>query len=175
MRKGVSFDVWEPGLITRRDAYEVDTSELLKSLQSHTSEDTKSDVVLAASEAVDVGAAVGLSEFVFDGGLHVVGFSLQFRRARFETGDFGDGAHGFFLAALEDEPSGRLGEEVETDGEDEGPDELNADGNLVAGDGIHAFGALDHTGGDKEADGNHPSVGGERGKGEHCDRKAPAR
>lgn len=75
--------------------------------------------------------------------------------------DSGKGVDGVLNAATLDEVSGRVGEEEETTGEDDGPGELETDGDLVGLHAVEVLGSVDDTGSEEETDGDAELVTGD--------------
>ena len=80
-----------------------------------------------------------------------------------EGDETGESTGGILVALLLDEPSGRLGEEDHTDGEDETPNELETDGDLPRSPSGLVFGAVVDDPGDENTNGDRPLVTGDDG------------
>lgn len=79
------------------------------------------------------------------------------------TSDPGKGLDGVFDAATLDKVSGRVGEEEQTTSEDDGPRELEADGDLVGLHAVEVLGSVDDAGSEEETDGDAELVTGDEG------------
>jgi len=128
---------------------EVDTSELLPRLDSHTAESSEKDLVLTHLEAISPGR---VADFLLLAQTHLD--VLDF------LGDFGV-VSGYASQTLErlgsldiftspEEPTRRLRQIQKTTSEDEGPDELDGDGDLISGVVVPAVTDLGEDGGEEE-------------------------
>jgi hypothetical protein len=137
---------------------EVDTSQLLEHLKANTDEDT-AEVARRrhAHEAVDPASlrdatlilVVGLDlrELIFK----VVGVDGLASETR-------QGSERLLTATFLHVPTGRLGEEEESDSENESPDELDGDRNTVRGKTVPLVGSLVDTGSKKKTEGDGPLI-----------------
>lgn len=138
---------------------EVDARELLEGLQSHAGELALQDRGL---EAVQVG---GLADAALEVqvGLDLAEFRDNGRVSLVETPHAGERRGGLFHLAGADEEARGLGQEDHADEEDEGPGELDGDGDAVgAGVGAVGGGVVDD-GGEEEADCDGELVGADDG------------
>lgn len=149
---------------------EVDTGPLLHHLHRST-EDGSAKVRLAIPEAAleAVGPAAEPSSIGDDLALVLlVGDDLGDLRLdvlgvlRLAT-DSGEGFDGVLDAATLDEVSRRVGEEEETTAEDDGPGELETDGDLVGLHAVEVLGSVDDAGSEEETDGDAELVTGDEG------------
>lgn len=147
---------------------EVDTGPLLHHLHRST-EDSSAEVRLAIPEAAleavgpaadkgcrrdDLALVLLVGDDLGDLRLDVLGVLRL-------ASDLGKGVDGVFNAATLDEVSGRVGEEEETTGEDDGPGELETDGDLVGLHAVEVLGSVDDTGSEEETDGDAELVTGD--------------
>lgn len=129
---------------------EVDTGELLPSLDEDTGEGTEPDLVVTRAETVEV-ATLAERLLGFKVGTDVVELDLEFGIGLGETSEARKGMSSIGVAAALDQPTRRLkreltdergrsiikeyliylGEEEHSDGKDCSPDELNTDGDTV--------------------------------------------
>jgi hypothetical protein len=134
---------------------EVDTGELLKSLEETSSCETLAKV---AAEAVEV---AGLAEAHL---VLVVGHDLaelldNCRVVGRESAESGERLGGpLWLAAL-DVHARSLGQEKHTEEDDQGPEELDGDGDAVAASVIAVLGGVVDNGGKQKTDGNGKLIG----------------
>lgn len=136
---------------------EVDTGELLPSLEEDTGQDTEQDLVVGHLEAVGVrrfaqlllSAQVGTDFIEFDGNFGVVGGSGE------ETSE---GVGGIFITVSLDQVTRRLGEERHASSEDESPDELDAGGDLPGRVVGAVLSRVVDDGSEEETDGDGPLV-----------------
>lgn len=138
---------------------EVDARELLEGLQGHAGELALQDRGL---EAVQVG---GLADAALEVqvGLDLAEFRDNGRVSLVETPHAGERRGGLFHLAGADEEARGLGQEDHADEEDEGPGELDGDGDAVgAGVGAVGGGVVDD-GGEEEADCDGELVGADDG------------
>ena len=148
---------------------EVDTGPLLHHLERGT-EDGLAEVGVAVEqrslEAVgprsEPGGAGNQLTLVFLIGndlgkldLDVLGFLGLTAQARKRVGGLGE-------VALLDVVTRRVGEEKQTTGKDDSPDELNANGDAVVGRGLQLLGAIDNAGSQHDTDGNAELVTGDQ-------------
>lgn len=147
---------------------EVDTGPLLHHLHGGT-EDGSAEVGLAIPEAAL--EAVGPRAEPRGGGddlalVLLVGDDLGNLRLDVLgvlglTTDTGESVDSLFDLTALDEVARRVGEEEETDSEDDSPGELDADGDLVGLHGVHVFGSVDDAGGEEQTDGDAELVTGD--------------
>jgi len=109
---------------------EVDTGELLPCLESHSAEGTEQNLVLTHSEAI---SPRGITDLLFDSQiiLDVLHFLSDFRVITRNASQALERLGSRLIFTSFQVPAGRLGKIEKTAGEDEGPDELNRDGDLV--------------------------------------------
>jgi hypothetical protein len=139
---------------------EVDTGELLPSLDEDTSEGTEEDFVVGDAEAVDVGSLAQLL-LVEVGNTDLVEFGLELGMVRRKGDESGERMGSVVVALLLDEPSRRLGEEDHTDGENETPNELESDGELPRRMVGPVLGGIVDDTGEEKTDGDRPLVTGD--------------
>lgn len=105
---------------------EVDTSELLTSLE----DDTEDGAVHHALASEDVDKAGGGERVLFVKLLLDIGdLTVNTRGVDVETSKVGDGLSGLFLLTLSVGKSGRLGKQKDTSSEEKGPEEVETVGN----------------------------------------------
>ena|ERR1700753_3109073 len=92
--------------------------------------------------------------------MNFVEFSLNIRVVWWKGGETGERAGGIFVTPLLDEPSGRFWEEDHANGNNEGPDELDGDGDPPRSVRLSVFGGIVDDGSDDCADVEHPLVSG---------------
>lgn len=138
---------------------EVNTSQLLESLDSATSGET---LAHGAAQDVEVG---GLAETQL---VLVVGLDLgqlldDGRVVDVKTTETGKGLGGVLVLVLLDQETGGLGQDQHTDDQDDGPGELDSHGDTV-GASIHAvLGGVVDDGGQQKTDGDGQLVGTDDG------------
>ncbi len=113
-------------------------------------------------EAVRVRALAKLL-LLGEGGTDVVQLSLDLGIVRAERRETAERVGSRVVPALLDEPPGRLGEVEHAAGEDEGPDELDRDGDPPCGVVGAVLGRVVDDGGEEETDGDGPLVPGNDG------------
>ena len=141
---------------------EVDTGELLPRLDEDAGEGTEEDLVVGRAEAVGVGALAAVL-LLLERSADVGELSLDLGVVLGERREAGEGSGSLGVAAGLDEPTGGLGEVEHADGEDEGPDELNGDGDAPGGVVVAVLGRVVDDGGEEETDGDGPLVAGDDG------------
>lgn len=134
----------------RRTEDEVDTAKLLQSLEGDTGEGTET-VAVGRAEAVEVAGGAERANVVDSRGDLGVLLSDNVRVGR-GLQDTGEGALRSLILAGGDEVTGRFREASETTGEDDGPGELNTDGDGPRSLVVAVLGGVDDDGGDEETD-----------------------
>lgn len=137
---------------------EVDTSELLHSLETSTSDNSEQDLSLTTLEQVEVGT-LGVSSLKVEGSLDVGELGSNNWVVLVGRVQSGEGLGSSLSLANLDEPSRRLWEEEETDGQDGGKCELETDGEMVGCLAVVVLGGVFNDGGEEETDGDAPLVG----------------
>ena len=124
---------------------EVDTGPLLEHLQEDTDQHTAE--VARGSEALEAVGPAGLANrhLVVVVGLDLGKLVLDVGGIAGLATEGGERLAGVVRATLLDVPTRGLREEEETDGEQDGPDELDRDGNAVGGGGVPLVGTLTDT------------------------------
>lgn len=151
-------------------SHEVDTSPLLHHLKRST-EDSSSKVGAAVPERTLEASGPGLEVAPVrdqSGLVLVVGDNLgelvgDEVRVDGLVSDLGEAKSGLLVVTLLDPVSGRLGEEEETEEEDESGHELDADGDSVRARVASALGGVGDARGDEETDGDHELVSTDHG------------
>lgn len=109
------------------------------------------EAVGPAAEPGGVGDELALVLLIGDDfrklGLHVLGVTGL-------AADTSEGASGLVNLAALDEVARRVGKEEEAAAKDDGPRELDGDGNAVRSGAIDSLGAVDDAGGEQETDGD---------------------
>jgi hypothetical protein len=105
---------------------EVDTSELLASLENNTEEGTVEHAL--ASEDLNE-AGLGERALFVELLLDVVNLSVDTGRVDVETGKVGDGLSGLFLLTVSVGKTGRLGKQKDTSSKEKSPEEVKTVGN----------------------------------------------
>lgn len=138
---------------------EVDAGKLLQSLEGHAGELTLED---GWAEAVKVG---GLAEavFILEVGPDLAELGDDGRVLAGQAADAGEGGGGLVQPAGADQVARGLGQEDHAEEENEGPGELDGDGDAVAA-GVGAVGGcVVDDGGEEEADCDGELVGADDG------------
>lgn len=137
----------------------VDASELLKSLQSHTS---KLALQNRRLEAVEI-RSLSKRLFILVVRPHFRELGLNSRMVLGQSSNPAQGLGGLVVSVLLDEEAGRLGEDAHSAKEDEGVGKLDGDGDAV-GAGVGAVGGcVVDDGGEEEADCDGELVGADDG------------
>ena len=136
---------------------EVDTGQLLPSLNKDTGEGTETDFVVGVTEAVEVRR---LAVLLFDlvGSTDLIEFGPELGVVGREGDETGESTSGVFVALLHDEPSRGFREEDHADSEDESPNKLESDGDLPGGTVLLVLGAIVDDRSKEKTDGDRPLV-----------------
>ena len=117
---------------------------------------------MTAPEAVEVRALAEL-HLLLEGDANIVQLGLDLRVVLREGRKAGERASGGLVLALLDEPTRGLGEVRHAGGKDEGPDELDGDGDLPCRVILTVLGGVVDDGSEQETDGDGPLVAGDDG------------
>lgn len=144
---------------------EVDTSPLLEHLESNTDEDLASVGVALADTALEAANPRDLADLhlVLIIGLDLSELVLDVVGVNGLATDTGKGLGSGVEALLLDKVAGRFREKEETDGEDDGPEELDSDGNAVRARVVAAVDCVGDNGSQHETDGYGELVAGDDG------------
>lgn len=136
---------------------EVDTGELLPSLEGHAGSGTEELLALAHPEAVEVGCFT-MRHFDVEVGLDVGELRADEGIVHVGAVKTCQGAGGVLGATLLDVPARGLGEDKHADGEDDCPGELDGDRDTVRARVGAVLGAVVGNGSDEKTDGDAPLV-----------------